>query len=152
LTLVANQARLKRILVAVDGSQYSSRALGVAVGIAKQANSELIILHVRELPVSLANGDVEVQTQMAEEASRKEAEKMLDDAATAATKEGVKTRKVMKEHLESVVKTIVEFSEKEDVDLIVVGTRGLGGFKRLVLGSVATGLVHYAHCSVLVAR
>lgn len=44
------------------------------------------------------------------------------------------------------------YAEKENVDLIVVGTRGRSGFKRLLLGSIASGVVTYAHCPVLVVK
>ena len=52
----------------------------------------------------------------------------------------------------SVVETIVNQAVKENVDLIIVGTRGLGGFKKLLLGSVSNGIVSRAHCPVLVIR
>jgi nucleotide-binding universal stress UspA family protein len=52
----------------------------------------------------------------------------------------------------SIVGTIVEFAEKEKVDLIAVGTRGSSGFKRMLLVSVAKGVVTYAHCQVLVVK
>ena len=52
----------------------------------------------------------------------------------------------------SAVQLITEFAEKNDVDLIVIGTRGLGGFKRLLLGSVASGVMSHASCSVIVVR
>jgi nucleotide-binding universal stress UspA family protein len=52
----------------------------------------------------------------------------------------------------SAVGGIVGFAEKENVDLIVVGTRGRSGFKKLLLGSVASGVVSYAHCPVLIVK
>lgn len=56
------------------------------------------------------------------------------------------------EEATSIVGTIVEFAENEMVDLIVVGTRGSTGFRRMLLGSVAQGVVVYSHCPVLVVR
>ena len=47
---------------------------------------------------------------------------------------------------------LVDYSEKNNVDLIIVGTRGITGFKKMLLGSVASGVVTYAHCPVLVIR
>jgi nucleotide-binding universal stress UspA family protein len=47
---------------------------------------------------------------------------------------------------------IVDYGQQQNVDLIVVGTKGRSGFKRLLLGSVASGVVTYAHCPVLVVK
>jgi nucleotide-binding universal stress UspA family protein len=47
---------------------------------------------------------------------------------------------------------IVEYAENKNINLIVVGTRGISGFKKLLLGSVASGIVTYAHCPVLVVK
>jgi nucleotide-binding universal stress UspA family protein len=52
----------------------------------------------------------------------------------------------------SVISAILEYADKIDTDLIIVGTRGITGFKRILLGSVASGIVTYAHCPVLVIR
>ena len=54
--------------------------------------------------------------------------------------------------ISSVVKEIVEYAEKNKVDMIVVGSRGLAGIKKMLVGSVASGVVTYAHCPVLVAK
>jgi nucleotide-binding universal stress UspA family protein len=47
---------------------------------------------------------------------------------------------------------IVNFAERENIDLIAIGTRGRSGFKKLLLGSVASGVVTYAHCPVMVVK
>jgi nucleotide-binding universal stress UspA family protein len=52
----------------------------------------------------------------------------------------------------SVVGSIVEYSERKNIDLIVMGTRGRSGFKRLLLGSTASGVLTYAHCPVLIVK
>ncbi len=48
--------------------------------------------------------------------------------------------------------SIVDYAERENIDLIVVGSRGLSGFKKLLLGSIASGVVTYAHCPVMVVK
>jgi nucleotide-binding universal stress UspA family protein len=52
----------------------------------------------------------------------------------------------------SIVSAIVEYAKNKDVDLIVIGTRGRSGFKKMLLGSVAAGVVRYAHCPVMVLK
>jgi nucleotide-binding universal stress UspA family protein len=52
----------------------------------------------------------------------------------------------------SVVGGIVDFAERENINLIVVGTKGRSGLKKLLLGSVASGIINYAHCPVLISR
>lgn len=52
----------------------------------------------------------------------------------------------------SVVKEIVEYAEKQKIDLIITGSRGKTGFKKMLLGSVASGVVTYANCPVLVVK
>ncbi len=54
--------------------------------------------------------------------------------------------------ISSVVKEIVDYAEKNRIDMIVIGSRGLSGIKKMLLGSVASGVVTYAHCPVLVAK
>lgn len=52
----------------------------------------------------------------------------------------------------SVVGAMIDYAEKERADLIVIGTRGRSGFKKMLLGSVASGVVKYSHCPVLVVK
>ncbi|MFY9794694.1 MAG: universal stress protein [Candidatus Nitrosopolaris sp.] len=52
----------------------------------------------------------------------------------------------------SIVGAIVEYAERENIDLLVIGSRGLTGFKKLLVGSVASGVVTYAHCPVMVVK
>ena len=53
---------------------------------------------------------------------------------------------------EGTVKPILKYAEDEEIDLIVVGTRGRTGIKKMLLGSVASGVVTYAHCPVIVVK
>jgi nucleotide-binding universal stress UspA family protein len=54
--------------------------------------------------------------------------------------------------ISSIVKEIVEYAEKNKIEMIVIGSRGISGIKKMLLGSVASGVVTYAHCPVLVVK
>ena len=64
----------------------------------------------------------------------------------------MKATRLTQEYSFSVVETILEQGDKSNVDLIVIGTRGLTGFKKLLVGSVSSGVISHAHCSVLIVR
>lgn len=142
---------VRHVLVAIDGSDNALRAVRLASRIAKNNNAELLILHVMVVPSSIS-GNVYVPFEKIEKKIRASGERFLAVAVTVAKNEGIEPRTQLVEALDSPALSIAEYSQENNVDLIVVGTRGLGGFKRLLLGSVASAVVHYAHCSVLVVR
>jgi nucleotide-binding universal stress UspA family protein len=149
---VQNPIAPRRILVAVDGSADSERAAKYAILTAKSNRSTLILLHVKELPVELVGGEVSAESKPAEQEQEGNAEKVVDDLLTLAEREGVEARKVIMEREKSVLQSILDYADKERIDLIVVGTRGLRGVKKMLLGSVASGLSTSARCSVLIVR
>jgi len=69
-----------------------------------------------------------------------------------AEKKGVKSKPQTSETVGSVVQAITDYAANEKIDLIVMGTRGMGGFKKMLLGSVSSGVVTHANCAVLVVR
>ena len=77
---------------------------------------------------------------------------IVGETESKAKKQGIHVKTEIPEAVSSVVETIINHATKESVDLIVVGTRGLGGFKKMLLGSVSSGIVSHAHCPVLVVR
>lgn len=147
-----SEMQIKRILVAVDGSENARRAVEVASVIAKKNDADLTILHVMNIPSAAFTGDFPFPLYMVEEEAKREGEKFVESASSVARRGEIKAKLEIVEGMDSPVKAIIDYSDKNEIDLIVVGTRGLGSFKRLLLGSVASGLVHYAHCSVLVVR
>ncbi len=84
--------------------------------------------------------------------AKKDAEVFVGGIVTKAEGQGVKVRGEITENVPSVVEAITEYAQEWRVDLIVVGTRGLSGFKKLLLGSVSGALVSHSPCSVLVIR
>ena len=81
-----------------------------------------------------------------------DAKTKVDSLALQARTDGVDAKGEVLDKGGSPVKVILEYAEEEGVDLIVAGTRGLGGFPKMLLGSVSSGLVSHAHCRVLVVR
>jgi len=93
----------------------------------------------------------EAEFESVEELSKERARGVLQDGIKLAETHGVKAKGELLE-ASSTVQAIVEFAASEKFDLIIVGTRGMTGFKRLILGSVSSGLVDHSECPVLVVR
>jgi nucleotide-binding universal stress UspA family protein len=84
--------------------------------------------------------------------TKKAAEKWVDEVASLANSQGLKVKGTILEHAPSVVQFISDYAAKNEVDLVVVGTRGLSGFKKLLIGSTSAGTVSHAPCHILVVR
>lgn len=149
---------LKKILVCVDGSESSSKAADLAIEVAKNHGSELIAISVvvSQVGYSYASGMFGLSTPSAInellDKSRQEANKWFDQIKARAAAEGVSLKTEMIASPTSVVPAIVDYAEKNKIDLIVTGTKGRSGFTKLLLGSVASGVVTYSTCPVMVAK
>jgi nucleotide-binding universal stress UspA family protein len=150
-----------RILAPIDGSESSARAADLAITMLrdKGSDAELIVLHVihseiKDVYSTYSNiftpGLID-QTAIIEDA-KKEAQEWFDKVQINAKKNDVVLRREIIVNSRSIVEAIVDYAEQEKVDLIVIGSRGLSGFKKLLLGSVASGVVTYSHCPVLVVK
>jgi nucleotide-binding universal stress UspA family protein len=149
-----NGSKFGKIMVAFDGSNDSVKAVDLAAALAHEFGAELIVVHAFSPPSMIFAGAAGVPMPNypeLEDALKEGALKTLSKGVQQANRAGVKARG---ETLEgsSIVQALVEFSANEKADLLVVGTRGMSGFKRLLLGSVSSGLVTHAHCPVLVVR
>lgn len=141
--------RFARILLATDGSQNSLQAAGVAAWIAKRFDSEVTVLSV--IP-SISAAAVPLEGEYYSKLINK-ADDNVDKAASVFQMAGVTvTEKEVPRGTASVVETVVKFAGQAETDLIVMGTRGLGGFRRAVLGSVSSGVAAHASCATLVVR
>jgi nucleotide-binding universal stress UspA family protein len=150
---------IQRLLVAVDGSDNARRATNAAVDLAVKYEAELIVLHVMPrltyefIPVSLSAPAIPPTGfgRLYEEA-KKEAMRYVEEAATRAKNRGLDAKGEVLENASSIVQAITDYASQEKVDLIVVGTKGLSGFKKLLIGSVSSGVVSHANQPVLVTR
>lgn len=145
---MAQLRKFSKVLVAVDGSEYSMNAAEYAISITKEAGSQLIALHVITSDVSTIASTFSPQMEEIKKNTQEFFDKIRRKCA-ANWDIPLRTELIASS---SVVGGIIDFAEKENIDLIVVGTRGRSGLKRLLLGSVASGIVNYAHCPVMIVK
>jgi nucleotide-binding universal stress UspA family protein len=145
---------IRKILVAVDGSKPSFSASTYAIDLAKTYDAKLIILDIVSPIIfgHLEYADIG-RTKEAEIIEKEKAQQgVVDKVKQKAIEKKVSVKTDVLIKYTSVVKEIVEYAEKMKVDMIVMGSRGMTGFKKLLLGSVASGVVTYSHCPVLVVK
>jgi nucleotide-binding universal stress UspA family protein len=137
-----------KILLATDGSKEAELALTTAVVLANSTNSEL---HV--VTVALGYPAYSIHKPEILEQRRKQAEAILDEQAKKVRKAG---GEIAQEHLRVSVRyraeQIVRVAEDVGAGLIVMGSRGLGGMRRALTGSVSDWVIRHAPCPVLVVR
>jgi nucleotide-binding universal stress UspA family protein len=143
-----------KILVAIDGSESSLNATDYAIEMAKKDGAQVIALSINHLPLSsygLAAPEDEVK-QSKEIKEMQEFRESLDKIGRNAKQSNVQLKKEIINSQMSVVAAIVEYAESEGIDLIIIGTKGSSGLKKMLLGSVASGVVSYATCPVMVVK
>lgn len=150
----------KHILVAVDGSETATLALKEALRLSKDQKAQLRLIHVLDnSSVSLAMADASLQDARLiddlNNALHKAGEDILSAAATVVRQDGIEPETIIKT-VEALGARIAEIIEEEatnwPADLIVIGTHGRRGVRRLLLGSVAEGVVRIATKPVLLVR
>ena len=129
---------IHKILVAVDGSETSSKAAENATELA-----DLIALHI--VPPNIKSSEIF-------DLAKQYGQKIVDEVKHEASAKKLNVQTKVLWDVGSVTKAIVEFAENNKVNLIVLGTRGISGIKRMLLGSTASGVVTYSHCPVIVVK
>lgn len=152
---------IRKILVPIDGSKPSERAAEYALYLAKMMKAHVTAVYVMNLPAYAfaatpiegvpAPAAIPIPLTISPE-ERKIAESYFDRIGEMAKRAGIAVETKIVENQQSVVHAITEFAEKEGCDLIVMGTKGRTGITRFLLGSVASGVVTYSRCPVLVVR
>jgi len=163
---------IKKILVPIDGSPASQKALDYAGWVAGKTGASITLLHVVDADKFKANFEAMDRFQpewkdkikgpddikrfspffeeqlscMLEDPVCKRGSNLLKEMAKYAEKYNLKPKTMMK--LGRVVDTIVQVAEDEKSDQIIVGKTGLTGIKRLMMGHVAEDVARYAHCRV----
>jgi nucleotide-binding universal stress UspA family protein len=138
LIITKKKTNLSKLLVAIDGSKQANNALEYASDIARKFNSKVTLLHVAEAKLAnLEPGEV-----------RRISENILWDSATVM--EGVEIDKRLEYGKPAEI--IIKLANKENYDLIILGSRGLSSVKRYLLGSVSEDVTWHAKRSVLIIR
>lgn len=137
----------KKILVPLDGSESSFRALNEAVELAKITEGEITLIHVYSIGSSL----VVSQTQeYFYNLALKKGEEILENGKKLAKAQGLKVKTLLIEG--DAIEQIVNTAHGGYFELIVMGARGLSKVKELIVGSVSQGVIKNAPCPVLVTR
>ena len=140
----------QKIVVPIDFSDHASRALDMAIDLAKQSKGKIHLVHSYPInPILLSPYGVAMPPDI-ERSFREASDKQLKEWATRASKAGIEVEIVTSSDAPS--EAIVRHAEKIHADLIVMGTRGLTGLKHVVLGSVAERTLRYAPCPVLTVK
>jgi nucleotide-binding universal stress UspA family protein len=142
----------RHILVPLDGSSTSERALHEAVGLAREQRAQLELVHVVEDILFLEN-EAYINYSEVRKSARAEGEKILSQARCMAEHAGVTAeQKLLEADGARIANVIVDEARRWPADLIVIGTHGRSGFSRILFGSVAEGVVRTAHIPVLLIR
>lgn len=141
--------RIRNILVPVDFSPNSRKAVDYATAFAKQFGATLTYLHV--VQVNYAYGEFgAIDFTALEREMRSGAEKELAGLLAAATGAGLEARSLVREG--SPPKVIADVARELGSDLLVISTHGYTGLRHVLMGSIAEHVVRYAPCPVLVVR
>jgi nucleotide-binding universal stress UspA family protein len=131
------------IVLAVDGSRSSDRAVDYAGRLAKEAGSRIVAVHVKEIMAGRAAGPVHVDEDEILDKVRGQIKQLTDDGIEAEI-QVASTMTGGPAHI------IADAAAKESADVIITGTRGHTALAGVLLGSVAQRLLHLAGCPVLV--
>lgn len=156
-----NNSNMKftKILVPIDGSKNSMKAVEYGIDIAQIYGCDLIVLHVLFSQSGFAfhtetvTGTITTSSldDLNNEA-RQDAERLFNEVKKISERTKIKVKTEVVVTVISVVEAILSYAEKEDIDLIVVGSKGRSSWKKLILGSIASGISTYAHCPVLIVK
>ena len=143
---------IHRILVPIDFSEPSGRALEDAIALAKKFEAELHLIHCYQVyPESMVGVRYEIAAPAIEERQIREAALgRLTDWREKATAEGVSVE--LHVAMDRPSHGIVALAEKLPADLIVIGSHGLTGLRHVLLGSVAERVIRHAPCPVLTVK
>lgn len=141
---------IKHIMVPYDKSEAANHAFEYAIDLAAKYNSNISIVECvsTQVPTDPYFGAAYIETT-----------KLLKEDAvksTSSLESRLKELKIQYKidilEVRSVTDSLITYAESHNVDLIVMGSRGFGGFKKLLIGSVASGVSQHSKCPVLIVK
>lgn len=139
-----------RLLVATGGSPWSEAAVQYAIALALHLRAELRILTVLNMAGVYAMPDAMTSSELLMESIEQQGQELLAQAIAQASDAGLSAMAILK--WGSIAETILHTAAEERCDLIVLGSRGLSGLKRLMLGSISNAVAAKASCPVLIIK
>lgn len=141
--------RLKRILVPIDFSERSHKALEYAIPFAKQFQAEILCLHVIEIPYGAGESGFVAEMEAFRKDMLRDTRKRMDELRSRQMA-GIPSRAEVRTG--APYHEITRAAEEENIDLVIMATHGRTGLGRFFLGSTTERVVRHAHCPVLVVR
>jgi nucleotide-binding universal stress UspA family protein len=143
---------VKQILIPIDRSEYNNKIIEYAISLSKAWNAKITAIHVIDTGRGIGDGkDKEIKPEMIQE-EKICAEDLLNEIDLTAKKEGINIEKEILEKNDKVGKTIIEYAKKNEMDVIVIGTKGMTAVEEYFFGSVVKDVFQYAHCPVFAIR
>lgn len=138
-----------KLLVPIDGSDNSFRALDHAIFLSKKITARITALRVMEyLPLVYVQSQRTMDTILSK--YLEESESILKKSIDIGEKKGVRIESKMKKG--DAASNILNYSKKEDYDTIIMGRRGTGKLRQLVLGSTSTKVLNHSDCTVVIIK
>jgi nucleotide-binding universal stress UspA family protein len=146
---------INKILVATDASAASNRAVSMAAYLAAKHDAKLLILHVirdMQLPAKMKDEpELEAFANKREDILRQVAETILHEAEVRAKRDGAKDVQTAIGSGDP-ASSVIGFASRRNIDIIVIGTRGLGKAQGILMGSVSRKITNNAEANCLVVR
>jgi len=156
-----NNNNISKILVPIDGSELSKRAADYAILLSSKLGTELFVIHVlNDIPYEHNVGsyglyDIETPDEIKQilQEERGITKEWFDKIKASASEKNIK---IIKTELvitrSSIESAIVDYAKRNRIDLIVIGTAGHSGFRKLIPGDVASGVIKHSHCPVMMIK
>jgi len=143
---------IKKILIPVVKSEYNDKIISYAIILAKGSGASITAIHILDKSAQGDLGDLfPMKLEEYENATSKRAKELLTEVQQVIEKQGIKTS-IEIIGAKSVPKGIIDYAKESGVDVIIIGTKGLTGVEKFLMGSVASAVIDHAHCPVFAIR